>query len=157
MATLLGAHFDGSFTGIPTHISPRDFAIWRAWWPSVRDEVTDIWFDVGLGAGADVVGEHAPAVVDMWLKNTQKRADIVMRYRGSVWIVELRSAASASALGRLALYQHLWNVDPPFAGSVLLWLVTEQRDRDVESLARLQKVAYTVVDTAPAITPPAST
>lgn len=145
MPTVLGPEFGSDFSGRPAHISPRDLAIWQAWWPTVRDAVSSVWFDVGLGEGASGGGGVEPALRDMWLKNTQKRADVVMRYRGGLFIVELRSAASASAIGRLQLYLHLWNVAPAFAGRIDLWLVTDQVDSDVAALARSLSVVYTVV------------
>jgi hypothetical protein len=131
----LGFRYAPGWKGVPPHISSEDFEIWKRW----RD--TDLpanalswYFDVGLG-GQVVEHETDEALTRMWRRVTSKRADVVLEYPDRWIIVELRFAASASALGRLAQYKTLWQEDPPDDRPVDLVLVTDRLDPDLERVA----------------------
>ncbi len=145
MPTTLGIRYNVSWTGYPAHMSPEDTEIWKRYKDKIADEVLLLYFDVGLGGQTEVPPDTSPEMAMMWLRNTQKRTDVVAETLDGWIIIELRENATASAIGRLLLYQELWKQDPPDNRPVTLRLVTNREDVDVKALSRIQGIAYIVV------------
>lgn len=144
MPTDLGARFTNTFTGKPAHISPEDRVIFDRWWPSIKDHISAVYFDVGLGAGKPSQEFTPPAYKKMWTRLTQKRADVVITADNQVWIVELRFAANANAIGRLLTYQEAYNEDPVLGPLSGLMLVTNEHDDDVRRITNKLGIAYII-------------
>lgn len=145
MPTDLGPEFPPTFTGRPTRSSNEDYAIWQRYWPAVRPGTLRLWFDVGLGLGSPVPEAATAAERRMWVKNTQKRADVLIEREKELWLIELRDEAQASAVGRLFLYRDLWHEDPQVPKPLQLVLVTNREDRDVRKLSEKNGISYLVV------------
>ena len=144
MPTDLGARFDSTYTGKPAHISPEDLLIFDRWWPTVREHITEVYFDVGLGPGRPSPAGTPANYAKMWLRLNQKRADILAVVRDEVWIIELRFAANTNALGRLLGYKGAYLEDPKLGANVRLMLVTNEYDADVERAALYAGIIYTL-------------
>lgn len=123
------------WSGFPPHMSAEDRAIWLRWWPTVREKVQDVYYDVGLGIPDELPFEPDPTQLAGWIFSNQKRADLVARAGELVWIVELRHNASANAIGRLQMYAQLWSEDPVLPGPVRLVLVSDREDSALRFLA----------------------
>lgn len=136
MPTALGDRFSPLFDGFPPHMSAEDRAIWLRWWPTVREKVVDVYYDVGLGLPEDLPLEVDPIQLAGWIFSNQKRADLVALAAKEIWIVELRHNASANAIGRLQMYSQLWSEDPVLTGVVKLILVLDREDSALRFLAR---------------------
>lgn len=145
MPTLLGTAWTPEFNGRPTRMSPEDRELWLRWWPNIREGTERLYFDVGLGEGYPAPKDADDRGKYMWLRNTQKRADVVVERANEVWLVELRYAAQSSAIGRLQVYKLLWAQDDPIGKPLKLFLVTNYRDLDVEALASQLGIAYLIV------------
>jgi hypothetical protein len=126
-------------------MSPEDLAIWQRYFPLIRDEITSMYFDVYLGNGLVAPADAPPNYRRMWLKNTQKRADVIVTVGAEVWLIELRYAASSSAIGRLLMYKQLYLLDPVLGQNLRLILVTDQYDQDVELAANAASITYLIV------------
>lgn len=166
MPTVSFGRFDSSFAGRPDRMAPGDYDIWLRWWPSVREGTLSLLFDVGVGSGLPLdpltpAGALLAAPFDfrdlqrspkgsdgrlafMHLRNTQKRIDVIVEREDVLWIVELRFAAQASAIGRLKMYADLWARDPIIDKSVVLYLVTDRADPDVKDVAENMGMVYIV-------------
>jgi len=142
----LGPRFGPEFTGYPAHMSPEDFDIWQRFFPTIRANIIDLYFDVGLGQGKVAEGPEPQPFKDMWLRLNQKRADVIVTTLKEVWIIELRFQASLNAIGRLLGYGVLWQSDPPIRDKRMqLVLVTNARDPEVEDTATKQGISYLVI------------
>ena len=60
-----------------------------------------VWFDVGLGLPASLPATQQAGQLLGWIRNNQKRADVLIEREEVVWLVELRFAAQPSASGGL--------------------------------------------------------
>lgn len=145
MPTELGPAFSVAYAGVPTHMSSQDYSIWLRWRLTLPADVVALYFDVRLGSGRDAGMDVAAGDAALWFTLTAKRADVVVQLPSEVWLVELRDAAQASAIGRLLLYRRLWGQDPPFPVPLVPVLVTNARDPDVEDEAELHGIRYVVV------------
>lgn len=145
MSTVLGPRFDHSFTGRPAHMSPEDRQIWERWWPTIRHQIKDLYFDVRVGKGKEAPLGEPENFRKMWTDLTQKRIDVVLTRPGEVWLVEIRFAASPNAIGRLLTYHMLWQDDPALPGKVELYIVTNIHDEEVARASALAGITYIVV------------
>lgn len=166
MPTVFFGRFGSDFARRPDRMSPGDFEIWARWWPRVLGGALAVIFDVGLGDGLPLspeteAGRILSAPFDfrtlaaaprgspeklafMHLRNTQKRADVIIERDSEVWLVEMRFNAQASAIGRLQMYGRLWAQDPVWDKPVKLYLVTNLEDPDVKVTAELLGLVYVV-------------
>lgn len=142
----LGREYDPqTFDRKPEHTSTEDYLLWLRWFPRHRAEIKRMWFDVGLGEGRPLPpGEHESYRL-MWIRLTQKRADVIAEYDDVVEIIELREAAQSSAIGRLLMYAELWKREAPITKPLRLRLVTNVYDADVELAAKAAGIIYEIV------------
>lgn len=145
MPTKLGAAFARDFTGLPTHMSTMDYAIWTRYRKQLDPAWFAMYFDAGLGDGRDPGKVNDATLTGMWETITQKRADVILQGPGRVRILELRENAQANAIGRLLTYQMLWLRDPVLKGTLELELATNIRDPDVADMCALHHIVYTVL------------
>lgn len=145
MPTVLGKEFPPTHEQLPARMAPEDFDIWIRWRPKFAGKAIRFYFDVGLGKGAEVPEEVDPRLAPMWLKNTQKRADVIMETRDEVWIIELRHMANPNCVGRILMYERLWRDDPAIDKPHKLFIVTNSYDPDVEELCKDYAIEYHVV------------
>ena len=145
MPTILGPAFPPTYTGHPPRMSAEDFPIWLAWFPTIRSSAEALYFDVGLGLADNLPKSDDANQLLGWIRNTQKRADVIVQRAKDVLLVELRFNAQLNALGRLRGYQLLLQDDNPFGKPIVPVLVTNKRDSEVARLAEDLKIAYEVV------------
>lgn len=145
MSTRLGQPFAATWQGRPPRMSPEDLQIWYRWRPLIQHELITQYFDVGLGEGKAPPPDTPEPYAHMWERNTQKRADALLVTRSGLWIVELRFQANSNAIGRLLQYGLLYNQDPTLGPYTQLILVTNERDADIEDMAKAVNMFYVVV------------
>lgn len=144
MPTILGTKYLPTWDGLPPHMSPEDYEIWKRYKPQIIKDAQAVYYDVGLGGQITVPPGTTPEMAAMWFRNTQKRIDVLLDY-GIGWIiVELRFNASSSAIGRLLHYRDLWNADPPDKRPLLLRLVTNRDDPEIRTLAQKLDINYVI-------------
>jgi len=143
MPTTLGTPFKRTWEGTPPHMSTDDQVLWNKYKTDALKNAVNIYFDVGLGGQTDTPPGTSPEMARMWLRNTQKRIDVLIEEPNKWIILELRPRAQASAIGRLLQYFDLWKDDPPDTKPVELRLVTDTTDQDTKKLA--QKLAITFI------------
>lgn len=123
-------------------MSPEDLEIWRRWWPSVERGAIALYFDIGLGLPDELPETEDSAALAGWIRNTQKRADVIIERADEVWLVELRFNAQSSAIGRLLTYQQLLIDDNPFKKPIRPYLVTNKFDSEVRRIAEALGLQY---------------
>lgn len=145
MPTTLGPAFPPDYGGLPTHMSTEDSRIWAYYQPRIAADATALYFDVRLG-GQRALDDAGPGPLsNMWYSVNAKRADVLAVMPAGLWLIELRAAAQANAIGRLLTYKLLWERDPKLPGPLSLHLVTDTWDPDVRDIADAYGITYTVV------------
>lgn len=145
MATILGRQFPLKADLWPPHMSPEDYVIFRRWAADAFAGALKVFYDVGLGAGAEYPKDTPVEMVRMWTKVTQKRADLIIEYPDKVRLVELRDSATANAAGRLLVYKMLWLDDPVIPKPLILTLVTNKPDVELKRLCKLYDIEFILV------------
>ncbi len=145
MPTTLGPPFPWNYPGLPTHMSTEDHTIWNRYRARLAAEQPTLYFDVRLGDGRRSLVDGTPDELAFWYSINAKRADVVALYAEHVDLIEFRSHAQANAIGRLLTYAVLWKDDPPFPQPLQLELVTDAYDPDVERMAHLHSITYTLL------------
>lgn len=144
MTTVLGPQWPPIIGRIPPHMAAEDYDIYVNWWPLYAARAKRVWYDVRLGAGsiAALPPNPEPNYERAWIMNTQKRVDMLADMQSSLWLIELRHAATSNAIGRLLQYKLLWLDDPVIDLPLQLYLVTNHYDADLETLAKSQGILY---------------
>jgi hypothetical protein len=144
MPTTLGEPYQKTWEGYPPHMSAEDFGIWQRYKTDALKDINLMYFDVGLGGQTQVPPGTPTEYAIMWLRNTQKRADVVFDAFTEWRIIELRHNATGAALGRLLMYKDLFLLDPPDNRPVKLYLISDRNDQDVKITAESVGVIYKV-------------
>jgi hypothetical protein len=144
MPTILGPKLHPDWAGRPARMSSEDFDIWRRYWPAHKAGALAMWFDVGLG-----LPDHLPAAEDAeqllgWIRNTQKRADVIVERAERVEVIELRFNTTANVVGRLEAYLMLLGDDNPFAKPLAGVVVSNRYDGELFRLCSLRGFAFEV-------------
>lgn len=142
MPTTLGTPYARAWEGVPPHMSGEDLLLWRKYQTEAIKNAIHLYFDVGLGGQTEVPPGTSPEMALMWLRNTQKRIDVLVEEEGRWVIIELRSRASSTAVGRLLQYMDLWKEDPPNNKPIELRIVTDSIDQDTKRLAEKLGITF---------------
>ncbi len=146
MNTYFGPTFGPDYTGRPARMPSTEQLIWLRWRDDALRGASKLWFDVGLGPGLTVPEDADPNIRKMWIRNTQRRADVIIEYNTHVLIVEVRHFASPNVVGRLLTYRRLWIEDDPIPGKrVDLMVVTNFHDNDTDILCGDLGIRYLVI------------
>lgn len=145
MPTELGPEHPPDYRGLPRRMSGIDFTVWIPFQQKHKSEWLRLYFDVGLGDGRDNLTDVTEAERLFWMRETQKRADVIAEAADRVYIIELRDTAQLNAVGRLLGYIKLWNQAPPIAKPMTAWLATNALDPDVRDLCADNGILYEVV------------
>lgn len=145
MPTTLGTPYARTWEGVPPHMSGEDLELWRKYHTEAIKNAIHLYFDVGLGGQTEVPPGTSPEMALMWLRNTQKRIDVLVEEEKKWIIMELRARAQASAIGRLLQYFNLWKDNPPNEKAVELRLVTNSEDTDTKNLAEKLGITFVLV------------
>ena len=125
-------------------MSPEDYEIWQRWFPAHRQEIKRLWFDVGLGLPDQIPETEDANQLLGWIRNTQKRADVIAETEKEILLIELRFNAQLNAIGRLSGYVLLIKDDNPFTKPIRPMLITNKQDSEVERLGKALGIEYRV-------------
>jgi hypothetical protein len=142
--TILTPPYQPEFAGHPPRMSAEDFPIWERYYPTIKPSVTRLYFDVGLGLPDELpITEDGNQMLG-WIRNTQKRADVIALTNSAALLIELRFNAQMNAIGRLYGYRRLLEQDNPFNVPVRAILVTNRGDNEVRDAASSLGIDYVV-------------
>lgn len=145
MPTLMGRRYPPSVIYNPPQMSEEDYPIYKRWAVDGLKGALAQWFDVGLGEGAGLDRPTERPLQYMWLKVTQKRADVIVEYDDHIKILEMRHQASPNAIGRVLTYSMLWLDDPVIKKPAQIWIITNTWDPHVRRIAEQMGINYLVV------------
>lgn len=126
-------------------MSTEDTTIWRKFRQTDRTPWREFLFDTGIGNGKPVGDDFTAEQKQYWLKETQKRIDVLGITADRQIIIELRNNAQPNALGRLLVYKNLYSQQPLYPLPIDLWLVTNTPDPELKAIAEPMGVRYIVV------------
>ena len=134
MPTYIGQEVGPDYRGVPRRMSTEDVDLWFRFRERHIIHPTRLLFDVGVGRGkADQEGIPLPWQ-DFWMRETQRRIDLLAIEPERQIIIEFRKHALANALGRLIVYRQLLNLDPVSDLPLETWIVTDSRDPELAAL-----------------------
>ena len=122
----LGEKYLPAWNGYPPHMSSEDQEIWKRYKPYVWSIAVNFYYDVGLGGQENAPEGTSPEMAKMYLRTTQKRADVLIETDTGWIIIELRKDATGAALGRLLMYRDLWLKERPDERPLRIQLVTDR-------------------------------
>lgn len=108
-----------------------DRDVWTRFLEAEAFPIAEVWYDVHVGEGLRLPAE-AP-LIDKKISSAlyEKRADVVCRVEGNLWVVEVKPKADMTALGQIITYRELFILKYRPAGSVLGVVVCDQVDDDL--------------------------
>ena len=106
----------------------------RIWSEYLRDpviEISEVWYDVHVGADVlgDAVGDYLGKRISLGV--TRKRIDVVARVAGGYWVVEVKPRADMTAFGQVETYLRLFRQEYEVEGKVTGVIVCDSFDEDV--------------------------
>lgn len=146
MPTIIYEEADPNYRRQPRRMSTEDTAIWDKFRRNDPTPWTKFYFDTGIGDGKPAGDNATPEQRAFWLKETQKRIDVLGIAPTFQAIIELRNNAQPNALGRLLVYKALYLQDPISHLPLQLWLVTNTPDPELQLIAEPHGVRYFVVE-----------
>lgn len=140
----LGPGFPPGSTRRPTHMPLREAQLWERWSRGRVEGAERIFFDVRLGEGRPGLDTVGDALARMWTRLTQKRADVLVEWPDQVWLVEVRTNASASVFGRLFVYLDLLKRAEVFDKPIVPIIVSDAEDTDLRTVAENNNIRFEV-------------
>jgi hypothetical protein len=126
-------------------MSTEDHTIWQRFRRTDTTPWRTFYFDVGVGDGKPPGDNVTDDERRYWLKETQKRIDVLGMTAEKQVIIELRNNAQPNAVGRLLVYRTLYLRDPLSRLPLELWLVTNTPDPELREIAEPLGIRYLVV------------
>lgn len=142
---VLGEAYSPYWQGWPEAMATEDYRLWAKYRPIIADRVRCFYFNVGLSGQELKDIEVTEELRWQWLRATQKRIDVLADAYSEWWIIELRSQAKAEAIGRLLMYDTLFEEEKPDRRKTKLILVTDRYDKDVEKTAKRFNIEYIII------------
>ncbi len=128
----LGQLFKPDWSGIPPHMSSRDFLIWRLWHTRHWAKYEGFYFDAAVGTPLVPPPGLTEIQVKMAERISVKRIDAIGLQADRVHVIEVRAAASSSAAGAVLLYKFLLERAAAFNLPMEPWILSDVTDPDAE-------------------------
>ncbi|MFZ1057810.1 MAG: hypothetical protein WAP47_01320 [Candidatus Rokuibacteriota bacterium] len=129
----LGRIFEPDWSGVPPHMSGRDYIIWRRWQEAHWPEYTGFYFDAAVGTPV----QGSPGLTDIQQRGLDrasvKRIDAIGIQKRLVRVIEVRPNASSSAGGAVLLYTYLLQQSNPFKVPMEGMILSDLSDPDSEA------------------------
>jgi len=126
----LGRLYLPDWSGIPPHMSSRDFLIWRAWHEKTWPQWMGFYFDVAVGTPAELPLGVDPKKAASLQRISLKRLDALGVKKDRYVVIEVRPAASSSPAGAVLLYRYLLLLEAKLTLPIEQLIVTDQSDPD---------------------------
>jgi hypothetical protein len=112
-------------------MSPREVLIYKAWLRLHQTAYDRFDYNVLVGNGTDPGVAFPQVYRDQYIRNTQKRMDIVAYKGQQPFILEVKDRATASSMSQLLTYKALWPVTFPGTPAPILVLITNRVTADM--------------------------
>lgn len=113
------------------HMLAEDNSIWTKFLRADSGRITELWYDVRVGAPV-FLGPEATLVERKIADGlTRKRIDVVCLVNNDYWVVEVKPYASMLAVGQVISYARLFALEYLTAGRVIPVIVCDESDADL--------------------------
>lgn len=121
-----------SFTGNYPHMAKLDRAVWERYRAAHAADFLGFYYDVALGGyQLTGLGLDEPTLLG-WQYNTALKIDVAARTADQIWVIEVRPAATVSALGAAVTYTLVADRDNVFDLPLVPCILCESIQPDVE-------------------------
>jgi hypothetical protein len=145
----LGRLYPSDWSGIPPHMSSRDFLIWRAWHEKNWAQWMGFYFDVAVGTPVEAPSGLEPKKAAAMQRISLKRLDALGVKKDRYTVIEVRPAASSSPAGAVLLYRYLLLLEAKLPLPIDQLIVTDQSDPDSRKFFEHQGIE--VVEVGPVL------
>jgi len=128
-----------------THMKESEAQVWERFLANLPWRAVAVRYDVRLGEGATLPADVPQWVRDMAWALSAKRVDAVVETADHVYLIEVKSRASLSAVGQLLGYELLYRRQYGSAKGITLVLVCESIAPDVEPVLERYGIELHVV------------
>ena len=127
------------------HLFPRDVPIWERFLDKFSAHYVGFDYDIKVGTGIEP--PENPTYADMRLIAGvyKKRIDAVGYQSGQTDIIEVKPAATFSAIGQVLGYAQLYRAEYPAQPAVIPVLVTDWETPDIRQFAEISGVQLVIV------------
>ncbi len=127
------------------HMFPLDIAIWERFLDSHGADFLGFDYDVKVGSGTTPIEGLGDKYARMQSILSKFRIDVVGFKRNSIYIIETKPNASASAIGQVDTYTKLYTRDFTPTIPVIGCIVTDNQLPDMDYLTKEKGIEYYVV------------
>lgn len=127
------------------HLMVSDIRIWERFLDLVDHKFESFEYDVHVGEGVKIEDSWEPEVKRMALALSEKRIDVVGWRNGVPTIIEVKPAASMSAIGQVLSYRRLFVRRFKEPTIPLLMIVTDREVPDTKFLCGVFGIKLVVV------------
>jgi hypothetical protein len=100
-------------TGRYRHLLRRDIEVWERWLTLLGSDFEAVAYDVAVGGATPAGDDISEADKQGWRYTTALKIDVVIQEADGVWAVEIKPAASVSAIGAALCYPWLLAREEP--------------------------------------------
>jgi hypothetical protein len=134
----------GGFPGL----NPPEAAVLRRWLALHEGEYDKIDYNVRVGAGDDPGEQYDESTRRQAILNTQKRIDVVAWKGSAATLIEVKTRATAAAIGQLVTYSHLWADTYPGHPNPKLLVIATSAVSELPDVMRRANIAFELVSSA---------
>jgi len=114
------------------HMYGAELEIWDRFLAGQGGRVKDCQYDVHVGAVRELPPVSTPEDRRLWEALSSKRVDVVCRWDGMLFLVEVKEVQNMSGLGQVLSYVSLWNSEGRIQGKARPLLVCGRLDPDLK-------------------------
>jgi hypothetical protein len=126
-------------------MSGEDEKIWRRYWGVNAGDAVALYFDVGVGLPDQLPRTDDPNMMFMWIRNTQKRIDVVVERVLTLDLIEVKFRPTANVVGQMLVSGTLFHQDNPFNKPAVPMILTDREDSELRGVAEASGLRWVVV------------
>ena len=124
------------------HLAGTDIAVWDLFVSMSHGLFDSVDYDIHVGVGLPIVGDHPPGVEASWTSITQKRIDVVAYVKDAVTLIEVKQRPDLRTLGQILGYMHLYHFAYPDHPPIIPMVVAGIVESDTEEVFDHYGVSY---------------
>lgn len=124
------------------HLAGSDVAVWDLFLSISSGLFDSVDYDIHVGVGLPIVGDHSSAVEASWSSITQKRIDVVGYVQDAVALIEVKQRPDLRTLGQILGYMRLYHLAYPDHPEILPIVVAGIIEADTEEIFEHYGVFY---------------
>ena len=108
------------------HLSPVDVALWERFMFAHPGRFDRVWYDFRVGDEDEIPEDEPYRTKQCWWDLTYWRIDVVAEDVNTIYVIEVKPAANAKAIGQALAYATLYEEDEKPGKKVVAVVLTDQ-------------------------------